>query len=1352
VFLRRCVASAAAVLLALTLASHQSPTAQVSGAVTITALGVPATETFDLLVASGTATWTNNSTIPGWYHARTGTGTTIVANNGSNNAGNLYSYGTGAAMDRALGSVGSTNAAVGNLHWGVRIANSTGATITSLTVSYTGEQWRNSAAAAQTVEFSYLTGTGLGSALGDFTAAGVPVPQLSFTSPITGGTAGAIDGNGTGNRVAISHEITGLSLAPGQELLLRWSDIDHGGADHGLAIDDLAIVADGVISDVPALSINDVSVAEGNSGTMIARFTVSLSSGAHDGVTFDIATADGTGSNAATDADNDYEPRAAPGVQIPAGATTSTFEVEVNGDTTVEPDETFAVVVTNVNGATIADANGAGTITNDDEPPPVEGDVVISQVYGGGGNSGATFRNDFVELFNRGPAPVSLTGWSLQYGPATGTTWQVTLLTGSIAPGGYYLVQLASQAVVGAPLPPADATGTTNLAAGAGKIALQGTTAEIVGACPAGATADLVGYGGTANCFEGAGRAPAPSSTTAAFRTRGGCLDSDNNSVDFNIAPPAPRNTASPANSCTFTEVSIHDIQGPGLASPLAGQNVVTTGVVTGVKSNGFFLQEPDAEADADPNTSEAVFVFTSSTPAVVPGNAVSARGTVSEFFSLTQIESALPGDYVVTPGLVPLPTAVTLTPAILDPAGTVGQMERLEAMRVAAVSLTSVAPTDGFGEIATVLTGVARPLREPGIPVLDPVPPDPTDGTIEPGIPRFDENPERIFVDSDAIVGMPVIDVTSNAILSDVSGPLDFTFGRYKIAPVTAPVVSGGMTGVAVPTPGEDELTVGGFNIENFIATNQTQRRKAALAIRQLMQLPDVIGHIEILDLATLQSLADQVNADTPVGETNPAYEAVLIPAPAGGTQNVGFLVKTARVRIDGVAQELAGSTFVNPINGQTETLHDRPPLVLRATFLPDGPNPGSFIVVVNHLRSFIDIELVSGEGVRVRAKRKAQAEDTAGLLQALQTANPGVPVISVGDYNAYQFNDGYTDPIATLKGSPTPDAQVVVDDSPDLVNPNFTNLVDTLPAGERYSFIFEGTPQVLDHVLVNTTAASYNTRFAIARGNADFPEIPFYTGDPARPERASDHDMAVSYFRFPAPTADLRITLAASSTTAPAGSAVAYTAVVTNSGPFAAIDVVVASSTMTPTSPTTFATIPAGESRTVTFTGGVIPCSAANNSHVVTAATVASGTSDPDAGNNIVTAAVTVSNAPPTLSGVSASRTTLPLPLHLMVPVTINYTAADTCGAVTTTLSVTSDEAVTAPLSQQGLSGLTSPDWQVVDNHHVRLRAERSLRGDGRVYTISITATDAAGGTTVSTVTVTVPRRFLGFPPDID
>lgn len=527
-------------------------------------------------------------------------------------------------------------------------------------------------------------------------------------------------------------------------------------------------------------------------------------------------------------------------------------------------------------------------------------------------------------------------------------------------------------------------------------------------------------------------------------------------------------------------------------------------------------------------------------------------------------------------------------------------------------------------------------------------------------------------------------------------------------------------------------------------------------------MRSPDVIGHIEILDLPVLQGLAQQVNDDAlTAGEPNPGYEALLIQAPAGGTQNVGFLVKTSRVRIDGVTQERAGDTFINPANGQTETPHDRPPLVLRATVDPAGPNPRAAIVVVNHLRSFIDIEALGPEGVRVRAKRKAQAESVAGLLQELQSLNPGIAVISIGDYNAYQFNDGYTDPIATLKGTPTPDDQQVVDESPDLVNPDFVNLTDSLPAQERYSFVFAGTPQALDHMLVNTVGAAYVQRYAIARGNADFPEVPalLFAGDPTRPERASDHDMPVAYFRFPPPAADVRVSIASSSSTIAAGSQVTFSITVTNDGPFAAQHVVVSDGLSTgltlvsctapggvcggpaqaPTA--TFGTLAPGESQVVTIVAA-LACTVPDGAIVPSMAVVSSDTADPNTANNAAAAAPAASNAPPSIAGAGASRSVLVLPLFQMVPVTVFYSATDSCGAATAKLTVTSDEPVTAPPRDQGLAGLTSPDWEVVDAHHVRLRAERSIKGDGRLYTIRIDATDAAGGTSSRTVTVLVPR----------
>jgi uncharacterized protein len=184
------------------------------------------------------------------------------------------------------------------------------------------------------------------------------------------------------------------------------------------------------------------------------------------------------------------------------------------------------------------------------------GSVVVSQVFAGGGNSGAPYANDFVELLNRSGTAVDVSGWTVQYAPATSTSWQATTLSGSIQPGHYYLVQLASSAAVGASLPAPDATGTTNLANTGGKIALvhDGTAlacGATAGSCSAvSSVEDLVGYGGASD-YEGSGPAPALSATTALARDASGCTDTGVNEADFATAAPAPRSSSSAAASCS---------------------------------------------------------------------------------------------------------------------------------------------------------------------------------------------------------------------------------------------------------------------------------------------------------------------------------------------------------------------------------------------------------------------------------------------------------------------------------------------------------------------------------------------------------------------------------------------------------------------------------------------------------------------------------------------------------------------------------------------------------------------------------------------------------------------------------
>ncbi len=169
--------------------------------------------------------------------------------------------------------------------------------------------------------------------------------------------------------------------------------------------------------------------------------------------------------------------------------------------------------------------------------------IVISQVYGGGGNSGATYKNDFIELFNRGAAAVDVSGWSVQYASSAGTSWQVTSLTGTIQPGHYYLVQEAAGTGGTVNLPTPDASGSILMSGSNGKVALDDDSTPLSGACPADYV-DFVGYG-SATCYETAAT-PALTNTTAALRNGNGTIDTDNNLSDFTVGAPNPRNSAYP--------------------------------------------------------------------------------------------------------------------------------------------------------------------------------------------------------------------------------------------------------------------------------------------------------------------------------------------------------------------------------------------------------------------------------------------------------------------------------------------------------------------------------------------------------------------------------------------------------------------------------------------------------------------------------------------------------------------------------------------------------------------------------------------------------------------------------------
>jgi hypothetical protein len=237
--------------------------------------------------------------------------------------------------------------------------------------------------------------------------------------------------------------------------------------------------------------------------------------------------------------------------------------------------------------------------------PSAFSQVVISQLYGGGGNAGSVYRNDFIELLNIGRDSIDLTGWAVQYASASGSTWQVTPLAGKIAPGYYYLVQEAQGNGGTTDLPLPDAVGVVSMAATSGKVALARTVAVLSGSCPTiPEIEDFVGYG-SASCFEGSGPAPAPGNTVAAMRKDGGATDTQDNLADFVTATASPRNG-------TYPPLPVQLVSFVAVLSPPSVR--LEWGTASEMNNFGFYVQR----------SAEVGGTFEDQSGGFVPGNGTS--------------------------------------------------------------------------------------------------------------------------------------------------------------------------------------------------------------------------------------------------------------------------------------------------------------------------------------------------------------------------------------------------------------------------------------------------------------------------------------------------------------------------------------------------------------------------------------------------------------------------------------------------------------------------------------------------------------------------------------------------------
>ncbi|WP_419672775.1 ExeM/NucH family extracellular endonuclease [Agromyces seonyuensis] len=786
--------------------------------------------------------------------------------------------------------------------------------------------------------------------------------------------------------------------------------------------------------------------------------------------------------------------------------------------------------------------------------------VIINEVYGGGGNSGATYKQDFVELYNPGSAPVSLAGWSVQYASASGafSASLTTPLAGSIPAGGHFLVGQGFGTGGTLDLPTVDVLGTTAMSGTAGKVALVNTTTPLSCGQTAGASCaasasvvDFVGFGTTANAFAGTGPTVAPSNANSVSRNAAHA-NTANNAADFTAGAPSPTNAGSGGTDPEpGGDVTIAEIQGTGAASPLAGQTVTTTGVVTAAYPtggfNGFVIQTAGTGGALDLAThtaSDAVFVFGSAATALVEvGDHVEVTGAVSEWNGLTEITAAA-ADVSV------LAEPATVTPASVAWPATDAQRESLESMLVAPTgdyTVSNTYSTNQYGEVGLAF-GTA-PLLQP-TEVADA-------GSAEYTAVVADNAAKAVVLDDGATTNFlsaansgltpPYVSTTAPvrvgaAVTFDEPVIVDFRNNVWKLNPTSA-YVAGGEASVTfendrteAPAEVGGDVTVASFNVLNYFTTlgSETagctsyndragngvtvnscpgtgprgawdagdlaqQQQKIVAAINALDA--DVVGLLEIENSAAVDGVADEA-LDTLVDALNAAAGSekwAYVPSsselPAVSLQDAitnALIYQPAAVETVGASRALGTES-----DGDEAFSNAREPIGQEFAPVEGGE---SVFVSVNHFKSKGsagplpgDADSGDGQGAS-NASRVAQAEALSAWIDGI--TDEGDAVALVGDFNSYTqedplqelYADGYVDAAAEL-------------------------------AEGQYSYSFSGLSGSLDHVLLNEAAFARATGADVWEINAEesialeysrenYHGTNFYAPGPFR---SSDHDPVI-------------------------------------------------------------------------------------------------------------------------------------------------------------------------------------------------------------------------------------------------
>ncbi len=399
-------------------------------------------------------------------------------------------------------------------------------------------------------------------------------------------------------------------------------------------------------------------------------------------------------------------------------------------------------------------------------------------------------------------------------------------------------------------------------------------------------------------------------------------------------------------------------------------------------------------------------------------------------------------------------------------------------------------APSDGFGD-ACVTAQPDRLFREPGIhyPGL-------------PELPVFDGNPEAFRIAPGGFGGQSAALVAGAPFSAE--GVLAFEFNDYRLWPTTLQVRDVPVMPRRVRARRSGEITIATQNVERLatgLAYPPFAARLAKLSgqIREVLGAPDVVALQEVQDMAALTELADRIVADDP----NLHYTPLHREAPWEDGFDVAFLVRDT-VEIESLEQIGAAAIF----SYDGSLLNDRPPLVLQASRGGADSSLG-FTVVVVHQRSLNGIEDQGANGERVRRKRHEQALWLAGWLQQRQADRPDERLIVAGDFNAFEFTDGYVDVMGQVTGRPDPQGALIPTELE--LDPPFTDRAWMLPTEERYTYTYSCDAETLDHFVTSRAVDPWVSGIEVSRGNADAPED--WETDPNTAARSSDHDGVVLY-----------------------------------------------------------------------------------------------------------------------------------------------------------------------------------------------------------------------------------------------